>query len=221
MRHLLAVTFALLPSLAIADPSPAHDPLAHPANGQMMAQNAHPPHQMQHSMPMEGHGGMQHGHAQMMNQQASSGPREPGQSAFAAIQEIVTLLRNDPKTDWSKVDIEGLRQHLIDMNNVTLLADVKAEATSDTVKFTVTGTGNVQASIQRMVVAHVDTMNGVNGWTLKAEKIANGATLTVSAPTAEMTKLKALGFIGVMTEGMHHQEHHLALARGSDPHHKH
>ncbi|NCW79252.1 MAG: hypothetical protein EBV64_15155, partial [Oxalobacteraceae bacterium] len=54
-----------------------------------------------------------------------------------------------------------------------------------------------------MIVAHVDTMNGVNSWTLKAEKIANGATLTVSAPTAETTKLKVLGFIGVMMARPH------------------
>ena len=31
-------------------------------------------------------------------------------------------------------------------------------------------------------------------------------------------KLKALGFIGVMTVGMHHQEHHLMIARGMHPH---
>ena len=30
-------------------------------------------------------------------------PTESGQSAFAAIHEIVELLEADPKTDWSKV----------------------------------------------------------------------------------------------------------------------
>ena len=53
-------------------------------------------------------------------------PVEGGQSAFAAIQEIVGILENDPHTDWSKVDIEALRQHLIDMDNVTLRAAVTA-----------------------------------------------------------------------------------------------
>lgn len=268
MRQVLALACTLLPSIALADTSPANPALPLPAhqqaadqehhrtmmhqqmqNGpssqqpkmdhqmphtvrmgdhnamprgpaQTMAQNAHQPHQMQHGQ-MGDHGAMQHGHSQMMPQGSKTDPREPGQSAFAAIQEIVAMLRNDPKTDWSKVDIEGLRQHLIDMNNVTLAADVKAEVLSDAVKFTVTGAGNVQASIQRMVVAHADTMDGVNGWKLKAEKIPNGATLTVSASSAELPKLRALGFIGIMTEGMHHQEHHLALARGTDPHHKH
>src|SRR3954462_9782731 len=54
-------------------------------------------------------------------------PTMPGQDAFGTIQEIVGILEADPATDWSKVDIEALRQHLIDMNEVTLNA--KAVAT--------------------------------------------------------------------------------------------
>ena len=46
----------------------------------------------------------------------------PGQDAFGTIQEIVQILQSDPKTDWSKVNIDALRQHLIDMNEVTLHA---------------------------------------------------------------------------------------------------
>ena len=52
---------------------------------------------------------------------------EGGQAAFAAIQEIVSVLLADPQTDWDKVNIEALRQHLIDMDNVTLRAKVAAE----------------------------------------------------------------------------------------------
>lgn len=37
-----------------------------------------------------------------------AGPREPGQSAFTAIQEMVALLKADPQTDWSRVDVEAL-----------------------------------------------------------------------------------------------------------------
>jgi hypothetical protein len=64
-------------------------------------------------------------------------------------------------------------------------------------------------------------MDGVNGWKLTADRTTDGAALTITAESQDLPKLKALGLIGVMTEGMHHQEHHLALARGSDPHHKH
>ncbi|MFW1924327.1 hypothetical protein ACG90D_19965, partial [Acinetobacter geminorum] len=54
-------------------------------------------------------------------------PTQPGQDAFAAIQEIVQILEADPRTDWSKVNIDALREHLVDMSNVTLSAQVKTE----------------------------------------------------------------------------------------------
>ena len=58
-----------------------------------------------------------------------SGPRQPwtGQDAFGAIQEIVGILEADPNTVWSKANLEILRQHLIDMNQVTLHADAVAK----------------------------------------------------------------------------------------------
>ena len=46
----------------------------------------------------------------------------PGQDTFGAIQEIVQILEADPATDWSKVNIAALREHLIDMNEVALHA---------------------------------------------------------------------------------------------------
>ena len=52
---------------------------------------------------------------------------QAGQGAFAAIQEVVEILAADPKTDWSKVNIDALRQHLVDMDNVTLSANMVAE----------------------------------------------------------------------------------------------
>src|SRR6185436_2471622 len=84
------------------------------------------------SMP---HGAMPHGQMShgpqagaMMSDgapAAGSGPTSPGQDAFGAIAEIVQLLDSDPQTDWSRVDLERLRQHLIDMNEVVLRAEVK------------------------------------------------------------------------------------------------
>lgn len=149
----------------------------------------------------------------------SDQPREAGQSAFAAIQEIVSLLSSDPATDWSRVDIEGLRQHLIDMNNVTLAATVETVDMGDRVKFLVSGQAEVRGSIQRMVEAHAATMNGVEGWEFAADITPNGAALTAKPPSpADKAKLLGLGFIGVMTVGMHHQQHHLMIARGNSPH---
>lgn len=95
-------------------------------------------------------------------------PTQPGQGAFAAIQEIVEILEADPKTDWSKVDIGALRQHLIDMNNVTLRAMVQSSPIDGGVKFAADGDGEVKQSIQRMVMAHAAIMNGVGGWKITA-----------------------------------------------------
>jgi len=51
------------------------------------------------------------------------GPSLPGQDAFGAIAEVVRFLEADPETDWSAVDLERLRQHLIDMNEVVLRSE--------------------------------------------------------------------------------------------------
>ena len=149
----------------------------------------------------------------------SAVPSETGQATFAAIQEIVALLDANPATEWASVDIESLRQHLIDMDNVTLRAVVEATEMQGSVRFSVSGDGPVRESIRRMVVAHAATMNGADGWKFAAESSDNGAILTVSPPDqASMVRLRALGFIGVMTRGMHHQQHHWMLATGMGPH---
>lgn len=154
----------------------------------------------------------------MADRSASGMPTQPGQGAFAAIQEIVELLEADPRTDWSKVDINALQQHLIDMDNVTLHARVESAPIDGGIKFTVSGDGAVKQSIQRMVLAHAAIMNGVGGWKMEAAETDSGATLSVTTPVKDSEKLRALGFIGVMTHGMHHQEHHLMIARGEHPH---
>ena len=123
--------------------------------------------QHQGMMPMGGHAGM---HA------ASTTPTMPGQDAFGAIQEIVQILDADPKTDWSKVDLEALRQHLIDMNEVTLRADAAPKQIDCGLEIAVTGNGRTLVAIQRMVPAWARMMNGQHGWTAKADTLPNGAT---------------------------------------------
>ena len=104
--------------------------------------------------------GMSHEQMQMMHQQMVPGessdtatPTMPGQDAFGAIQEIVRILEADPKTDWSKVNLEALRQHLIDMNEVTLKADAVTKPIDGGMEVTVTGTERTVEAIQRMVPA--------------------------------------------------------------------
>jgi hypothetical protein len=146
-------------------------------------------------------------------------PTMPGQDAFGAIAEIVRTLEADPDTDWSKVDLEALRQHLIDMNEVTLNAVAAGKPIEGGLEITVTGTGRTIAAIQRMVPAHAKEIDGLNGWSAKAQTLAKGARLTVTSTDAdEVQHIRGLGFIGLMVTGSHHQEHHLAMAKGAAPH---
>jgi hypothetical protein len=142
----------------------------------------------------------------------------PGNDAFGAVQEVVRSLEADPATDWSKVDIAALREHLIDMNEVTLNAKAETQATDTGVTISVTGEGRTLVAIKRMVPAHVAELRAL-GWTAATEDMPNGVKLTVaSADLAQRTKLKALGFLGIMVQGAHHAVHHLAMAKGEFVH---
>ena len=143
----------------------------------------------------------------------------PGQDAFGAIQEIVRILDADPKTDWSKVDLEALRQHLIDMNEVTLKADAAPKQIDGGLEIAVTGSGRTLVAIQRMIPAYAQTVNGLNGWSAKAASLPNGELLTVTATDPkEVQHIRGLGFIGLLASGSMHQPHHLAMAKGEFDH---
>ncbi len=181
----------------------AEDPMG-PGHTQEMMRQHHAP------MPMGGHAGM-HGDAIT--------PTMPGQDAFGAIQEIVQILEDDPKTDWSKVDLEALRQHLIDMNEVTLKSDAAPRQIDGGLEIAVTGSGRTLAAIRRMIPAWVQMANGHNGWSAKAAELPTGELLTVTAiDPKEVQHIRGLGFIGLLVSGSWHQPHHLAMARGEFDH---
>jgi hypothetical protein len=87
------------------------------------------------------------------------------------------------------------------------------------IEIAVTGEGRTLAAIKRMVPAHVHELAEI-GWNAKTEDLPNGVKLTVLASdTAPLSKLKALGFMGIMVQGAHHQPHHLMMAKGEFPMH--
>ncbi|AXX99282.1 hypothetical protein [Profundibacter amoris] len=143
---------------------------------------------------------------------------EAGQSAFAAVEEIVLALDADPDTDWSKVNIPALREHLVDMELVFTDAEVQTTEVENGFQFAVTGAGKTIGSIQRMAIAHAGVMNGTGDWTFSPEKTETGVVLTVTSTADDMDKLRALGFFGIMAMGMHHQNHHWMMATGVNPH---
>ena len=147
-----------------------------------------------------------------------------GQDAYAAIATIIAQLEADSTTDWSKVDIEALRQHLIVMNDVTLVARSAQVAVAGGARMDVTGDGRVVASIRAMLHAHAPELGRIGLYKATVEDIPRGARLTVTAadPTDAKTvaKIRGLGFIGMLTLGAHHAQHHLALARGEAMSHR-
>jgi predicted RNA binding protein YcfA (HicA-like mRNA interferase family) len=157
-------------------------------------------------------------HAQHMHGGDTVAPTHPGQEAFGTIQEIVRLLEADPKTDWSKVNIGALREHLIDMDEVTMRAHATERVLDNGIEITVTGEGRTLGAIKRMVPAHVRELAAL-GWSARTEELPNGVKLVVTtSDQRQAVKLKALGFLGVMVQGAHHQPHHLMMAKGEFAH---
>src|SRR5262245_10657771 len=104
----------------------------------------------------------QHTHDAAHNPVPAGGtPSLPGQDAYGAIAEIVRLLEADPATDWSRVNLEALRAHLIDMNEVTLDAAVRATPVEGGLQMDVTGDAAVAASIRRMLTEHTRVLDAM------------------------------------------------------------
>ena len=155
--------------------------------------------------------GMSHAHT------SAELPSETGQSAFAAIAEIVALLENEPGTDWSTINIDALRNHLVDMNQLTLSASVsRKEFNGHTNQFQVTGQARTLQAIQTMIPAHAQMVRTLNDWSIMENNESDGVTIEITPnSTEDCIKLKALGIFGFMTMGAHHLLHHLQMAKGA------
>lgn len=150
-------------------------------------------------------------------------PKSPGQAAFATITEVVAILKADPTTDWSKVNLDTLREHLVDMNDVVLNASVMKKDVDGGLEMTVTGTGRTVDAIRRMLTMHSMMLGQMPEYQTAVVSAPNGVRFTVTAKnkadTAQVARIRGLGFGGLLTEGDHHARHHLAIARGeSHPH---
>lgn len=170
--------------------------------------------------PATSHGAMHGSH-----DSAAAVPALPGQDAFGAIAEVVRLLDADPTTDWSKVDLERLRQHLIVMNDVVLRSEVKAAPVPGGLSMEITGTGATERAIRAMLVPHAAELDRLAEYAARAETIPGGVRLTVTAKASgderAVSRIRGLGFAGLLTAGAHHGPHHLAMARGEPLAHRH
>jgi hypothetical protein len=159
--------------------------------------------------------------AQHTHDPAGATPTLPGQDAFGAIAEIVKILETDPTTDWARVDLERLRQHLIDMNEVVLRSDVSQTPVPGGLAMEITGAGRTERAVRAMVAPHAAELDRLPDWTARTEAVAGGIRLIVVARNANdgrtVARIRGLGFAGLLATGAHHQPHHLAMARGAMP----
>ena len=146
-------------------------------------------------------------------------PPSRGDDAFAAIAEIVAMLSADPETDWNRVDIDGLRAHLVDMNVLVLGASVRSEPVPDGLRMRVGTAGRPGEAASRMVPAHGPVLAAETGWQSEVTRDGPEIVWTVrGAAAAAAVRIQALGFFGLMATGDHHRAHHLAMAKGEAAH---
>ncbi|MFC1665841.1 hypothetical protein ACFL17_09500 [Pseudomonadota bacterium] len=146
---------------------------------------------------------------------------ESGNDIFATIQEVVNQLLQDNRTDWSRVDIEALRQHLIDMENFTVNVEILSQTNIEGgVEIVLKPTlPQAEGSLDRALSAHPAMLKQEVGWIMNAKKSGHTYTITITStnPT-DVAKIRALGYVGAMVMGNHHQPHHWAMATGANPH---
>ena len=132
------------------------------------------------------------------------------------------MLEADPATDWSKVNIEALRQHLIDMDDVIMHSVATQRNVDGGMEADVTGTGKTVDAIRRMLTNHSAMLSQGNEYRASVKPIDGGARLRVIAARADdaivVARIRGLGFAGIMTEGDNHAVHHIMLAKGMAVH---
>lgn len=158
-------------------------------------------------------------HSNMDVSQSSSLLTEPGQGAFAAISEIVKVLTADEDTDWSKVNLTKLRNHLIDMDILVRNATATQTILENGVSTKVTGDAEVLATAKRMIPAHGNELRSDKSWVVDFTVNDNDVILTVTSEDPKVAqRIKALGFYGLMASQDHHRKHHYIIATGGDAH---
>ena len=163
-------------------------------------------------------GGMMQGG--MMGEHSQSQAPANSREGFSAIQDRVRQLEADPDTDWSQVNIDALRTHLVDMDRVIMQANVTRSELENGMRYTVVGDGEVAESIKRMVPTHAEQMRSELDWSISTREQSSGVILEVTADESDdIAKIRALGFSGFMVLGEHHEPHHQQMSAGDDHQH--
>jgi hypothetical protein len=145
---------------------------------------------------------------------------ESGTDPFATLQEVIAALESNTNTSWEKVNIEALRLHLVEMQDMTINVDVKQRNIDNGFQAVVLPTtSRAVKSLTRVLSGHPAQMKAETGWDMQVQINNSVFTLTVTTDNAkDVAKIRGLGYIGVMAYGNHHQPHHWAMASGDNPH---
>ncbi|HEX3034586.1 MAG TPA: hypothetical protein VHT73_05545 [Thermodesulfobacteriota bacterium] len=151
---------------------------------------------------------------------------EPGNAVFAAIQEAIGQLEADPNTDWSKIDLEALRRHLVDMHNFMVNVEVlEQKPVEKGIHIEVRPVSALAgATLDRVLSssAHPAVLKHEAGWDMRVSKQGNIYIIVVTTDNSqEVDKIRGLGYGGIMAYGKHHLSHHWKIVSDKDPHLKH
>ena len=163
-------------------------------------------------------------HEQHMMKTTDSALKEAGNDIFSTIQEVIDKLNNDPDTDWGKVDIEALRQHLLDMNDMaTNVEIINQKPLNNGLEVVVQAlTARAETTLAKVFNVHPVYLKRETGWNMLV--VRNNKQFIVSTTTQDPKQVKkiiALSYIGLMAYGNHHQPHHWGISTSQNPHGKH
>ena len=149
--------------------------------------------------------------------QNSSPLTMPGNEILGTIQEVVQKLEADPNTDWSKVNLEALRQHLLDMKAFTEEVSVISQKPIENgiIIQVKPETERAIGALIRLFKMHPAMLKMEKGWDMITKQDNNQWTISVTTrDSSEVEEIRALGYIGLLAEGAHHQLHHWMIATG-------
>lgn len=140
---------------------------------------------------------------------------ESGNDVFGAIQQVIKQLEQNPNTDWSQVDLEALRQHLLDMKAFTEEVEVLSQTPIDQGIEIHVKPQSEQAvkALTNVLSKHPSMLKSEMGWNMSAIQKDDQWVITCTTEKAsEVDKIRGLGYIGLLAAGAHHQLHHWMIA---------
>jgi len=140
---------------------------------------------------------------------------ESGNDIFGAIQQVINQLEQNPNTDWSQVDLEALRQHLLDMKAFTEEVEVLSQSPIDQgIEIQVKPQSDLAIkALTNVLSKHPSMLKSEMGWDMIATQKDEYWVITCTTEKAsEVDKIRGLGYIGLLAAGAHHQLHHWMVA---------